>query len=145
MTLRLRSWNLAFGLALAACAAAPGVPPAPAAAASLPPLAGTRWVGAAPGIDEPQAKPRLEFAEGGQLHGYTGCNMLSGHWQEEGGEIRFSALVVTKRLCLGPGAGVEEKFLAAFSAQSRAKRTATTLTITSPQGAKFELVPAAAA
>jgi len=120
------------------------VPPAPAAA-SLPPLAGTRWVGPAPGIEDPQARPRLEFAAGGELHGYTGCNMLSGHWSEEGGEVRFSGLVVTKRLCIGPGAGVEEKFLAAFSAQSRARRTATTLTITSPEGARFDLVPAAAA
>jgi len=144
MTMRIRPWNLALALMLAACAGAPVVPPAPAAA-PLPPLAGTRWVATAHGTDEPQATPRLEFALGGELHGFTGCNMLSGHWSEEGGEIRFSALIVTKRLCLGPGAGVEEKFLAAFSAQSTGRRSATTLTITSPQGARFEFVPAATA
>ena len=141
----LRPWNLALPLALAACAGANVVPPAPAATAALPPLAGSRWVGQANGIEDPQAMPRLEFAQGGELHGYTGCNMLSGHWREEGGEIRFSVLVVTKRMCLGPGAGVEEKFLAAFSAQSHGRRTATTLTISSPQGARFDFVPAAAA
>ena len=140
----LRPWTIVLGLALGACAAAPVVPPAPAAAA-MPPLAGSRWVGAAPGIEDPQAKPRLEFAQGGELHGYTGCNMLSGRWSEEGGEIHFSALIVTKRMCLGPGAGVEEKFLAAFSAQSKGRRSATLLTITSPQGARYEFVPAAAA
>ena len=142
--MRILGWTFLAGLALAACATAPVVPPAPAAAA-MPPLAGTRWVGAVGAQDDGRATPRLEFAAGGELHGYTGCNMLTGHWTEEGGEIRFSALIVTKRMCLGPGAGVEEKFLAAFSAQSRARRTATTLTITSPQGARFEFVPAAAA
>ena len=143
--MRIGTSNLLLVLCLAGCATATVVPPAPAAAASLPPLAGTRWVGASKEVDDPHATPRLEFAEGGQLHGYTGCNMLSGQWREEGGEIRFGALIVTKRMCLGPGASVEAKFLAAFSAQSSARRTATTLTIVSPQGARFDLVPAAAA
>ena len=142
--MRILGWTFLAGLALVACAAVPAVPPAPAAA-SLPPLGGTRWVGAEPGGDDGRATPRLEFAAGGDLHGYTGCNMLTGHWTEEGGEIRFSGVIVTKRMCLGPGAAVEEKFLAAFSMQSRATRSATTLTIVSPQGARFEMVHAATA
>ena len=76
---------LACALGLAACASPPGQGPAAAAA----PLAGTRWVGVVEGNADAQALPRLEFAAGGRLAGYTGCNMMSGSWREEGGEARF--------------------------------------------------------
>ena len=147
MTMRSRGWLFAL-LALGACASAPVVPPTPAAAAAepLPALAGTRWVGVVEGSVEGNARPRLEFAIGGELHGYTGCNMLSGHWSEAaGGEVRFVALMVTKRMCLGPGAEIEKRFLAAVSPQSRVAREPARLVVTSPQGARFEFTPAAAA
>ena len=139
-------------LALCACASAPLAPPmAPvtpepvAAAAPLPPLVGTRWVGKLAPNDDGHSTPRLEFAAGGELHGYTGCNMLGGRWSESGGEVSFTGIYVTKRMCLGAGAEIEKRFLAALSDKSRVTRTATSLAIASPEGARFELVPAAAA
>ena len=106
-------------------------------------LLGTRWV--AQGAADPRAAPRLEFAADGRLAGSTGCNSLSGRWRVEGGEVRFSALAVTKRMCLGEGAETEQRFLAAFSEESRGVREGDRLVVVSPSGARFEFVPAAAA
>ena len=149
--MRRRHGCMLLALALGACAAAPAVPPAreaavPAermAAQSLPPWGGTRW--AAPTAGNGQSTPRLEFAENGELHGYTGCNMLAGHWSEDSGEIRFSKLIVTKRFCVGEGSEIEKRLLAALSAESRGRREGGKLVISSPQGATFEFTPAAAA
>lgn len=135
-----------LAMALSACASSPVVPgPAAAGAAPLPALAGTRWVGKLERTDDGTATPRLEFAAGGELHGYTGCNMLAGRWSESGGEVTFTGIYATKRMCLGPGAEVEKRFLAALSNESRVSRTATSLTVISPRGARFEFAPAAAA
>jgi heat shock protein HslJ len=71
--------------------------------------------------------------------------MLSGRWSESDGEVRFSALVVTKRFCPGPEGDVEKRLLAALSNESRATRRADKLVVTSPQGATFEFTAAAAA
>jgi heat shock protein HslJ len=139
--------SLLMAAALGACAAAPVVPPSAAAPPAEPPhtVAGTRWVGPLEGRDDGHGTPRLEFAPGGVLHGYTGCNMLSGRWSENGGEVRFSALIVTKRYCLGPNAEVEKRLLAALSSESRATRQGARLVVVSPQGASFEFIAAAAA
>ena len=136
---------LLLAMMLGACASAPVVPETTASAPPQPPLAGTRWVGAASKQDDGHGTPRLELAAGGELHGYTGCNMLSGRWSEANGEVRFSALVVTKRFCPGPEGDVEKRLLAALSNESRATRRADKLVVTSPQGATFEFTAAAAA
>jgi heat shock protein HslJ len=141
--MRLASGSLVMAVMLGACASAPVVPAATAAAP--PPLAGTRWVGPSEGNGDGHGTPRLEFAAGGELHGYTGCNMLSGRWSEDAGEIRFSKLIVTKRFCPGPEGEVERRLLAALSSESRATRQAGRLVVTSPQGATFEFAAAAAA
>ena len=141
-----RVHGMLLAMALGACASPPVVPgPSAAAAAPLPTLAGTRWTGKLDRNDDGHNTPRLEFAPGGELHGYTGCNMLGGRWSESGGEVTFSAIFVTKRMCLGPGAEIEKRVLAALSNQSRVARTATSLTVVSPQGARYEFAPAAAA
>jgi heat shock protein HslJ len=138
--------GLLLAMALGACAPAPVVPePAAAAAPPLPALAGTRWVGKLERNDDGHNTPRLEFASGGELLGYTGCNMLGGRWSESAGEVRLTEIYATKRMCLGAGAEVEKRFLAALSSESRITRTATSLTVTSPRGARFEFAPAATA
>jgi heat shock protein HslJ len=137
--------GLLLAMALSACASSPVVPGPSAAAAPLPALAGTRWVGKLERNDDGHGTPRLEFAPGGELQGYTGCNMLGGRWSESGGEVTFTAIFVTKRMCLGPGAEIEKRLMAALSNQSRVVRTATSLTVVSTQGARFEFAPAAAA
>ena len=150
MTARMN--GLLLAMALCACASAPVVPGPPSAGAGpaaagvpLPPLAGTRWVGRLERNDDGHGTPRLEFAAGGELHGYTGCNMLGGRWSETGGEVAFTGIFVTKRMCLGAGAEIEKRVLAALSNESRVTRTATSLVVSSPQGARFEFAPAAAA
>lgn len=132
-------------LGMGACAVAPSAPggPAPAAApAPMASLAGTRWVGVAEAITESRGLPRLEFVAGGRITGYTGCNMFSGTWSEQAGEVRFGAIAATKRMCLGPGADVEKRVLAALGSDSRVMRDATKLVIISPGGERFEFVPA---
>ena len=92
-------------------APSPAAAAAPAAAAGVV-LANTRWRGVVPGVDE-GSTPWLEFADG-RVAGYTGCNMLSGPWRVESGEIRVGPLATTKRACAGPGNEVEHRVLAGF-------------------------------
>ena len=76
-------------------------------------LTNTRWRGVVPGIDE-GSTPWLEFVDG-RVAGYTGCNMMSGPWRVENGEIRVGPLATTKRACVGPGTEVEHRVLASFA------------------------------
>ena len=136
-------------LGLSACAAGPtdaGGPPRPASAAAqsaaVPGLAGTRWVGVvASGVDA-NAAPRLEFLEGGRLAGFTGCNLLSGTWRMEGAELRFGPIATTKRMCLGPGAEIEKRVVAALGAEASVRREGAKLVLAGPAGARFEFVAA---
>ena len=121
----------------------------PAAAASAPAastsagsagmvLANTRWRGDVPGADE-GATPWLEFVDG-RVSGYTGCNMLSGTWRMENGEVRMGPLATTKRACVGPGGDVERRFLSTFSDQARIRREGGKLVAVAPGGERFEFV-----
>ena len=127
-------------LGLAACA----TPPGPGVAAAATPLAGTRWVGVAEGNADAQTLPRLEFSAGGRLAGYTGCNMMSGSWREEGGEARFGPILATKRFCAGPEGEVEKRVMAALAPGARGVRDGSRLVLIAPSGARFEFSPAAA-
>ncbi len=144
--LSARNW-VWIGALLGACAVAPtppiGATPA-AAAAPAASLAGSRWVGVVESLTDSRSLPRLEFAGGGRVLGYTGCNMMSGTWSEQAGEVRFGALAATKRMCLGPGAEVEKRVLAVLGNESRITREGERLVITAPGGERFEFVPAAA-
>ena len=139
----MRRW-LVFtcALGLAACAAPPG--PGPAAADPPAPLAGTRWVGVVAGEPDARTLPRLELSGTGRLAGFTGCNMMSGTWREEGGEARFGPLIATKRFCVGPEGEVEKRVLAAFAPGARGVREGDRFVIIAPGGARFEFSRAAA-
>jgi heat shock protein HslJ len=134
----------AFGLA--ACAApSDGGPPASAPAPAPQPIAGTRWVGVVEGDPDPRTLPRIEFSGGGRMAGFTGCNMMSGTWSEEGGAVRFGPIVSTKRFCVGAAGEVEKAVLAALGDGARAARSGDRLVVTSKDGSRFEFVRASAA
>jgi heat shock protein HslJ len=137
-----RAFGWICAAALAACAAAP-TPPSPSSkpAASL---VGTRWMGVMPQEADHHSIPRLEFVRDGKLSGYTGCNMLSGTWSMEGGDVRVSGLVTTKRMCVGPGSETEKRLLAALREGSRGRREGPRLVFTGPRGERFDFVEAAA-
>ena len=141
----MRHWlALTCALGLAACAAPPGPGSGTAAAAPPAPLAGTRWVGVVAGDPDARTLPRLELSGSGRLAGFTGCNMMSGTWREEGGEARFGPLIATKRFCVGPEGEVEKRVLAAFASGARGVREGNRFVIIAPGGARFEFSPAAA-
>jgi heat shock protein HslJ len=104
---------------------------------------GTRWIGAGKGAD-PRTLPRLEFIQEGRMSGFTGCNLLSGGWRMEGGEVRLGPIVTTKRFCVGPEGETERRMLAALGETSRVTREAGKLVLTAPDGARFELIEASA-
>jgi heat shock protein HslJ len=133
---------LAFlcAIGLAACAA----PPGPGAAAAPAPLTGTRWVGMVEGNPDARTLPRLEFAAGGRFAGFTGCNMMSGSWTEEGGEARFGPVMSTKRFCAGSEGEIEKRVMAALAPGARGVREGERLVLIAPGGARFEFSPAAA-
>ena len=130
-------------LGLAACAA-PGGGGGGTPAAAPAPLSGSRWIGVVEGNPDSRTLPRLEFAINGRLNGYTGCNMMSGGWREEGGEARFGPIVSTKRFCVGPEGEVEKRVLAALAPGARGVREGERLVVIAPGGARFEFSPAAA-
>jgi heat shock protein HslJ len=137
-----RNWlALMCVVGAAACATPPG---SGAAAAAPVPLAGTRWVGVVDGGPDPRALPRLEFLAGGRLAGFTGCNMMSGTWSEEGGEARFGPIMATKRFCLGAPGDVEKRLMAALASGARGVREGALLVVIAPGGARFEFSAAAA-
>ena len=108
------------------------------------PLAGTRWVGVVEGNADPQALPRMELDAGGRMNGYTGCNMMSGTWKEEGGEARFGPIMATKRFCPGAGSESEKRLMAALAPGARGVREGDKLVLIAPSGARFEFTRAAA-
>lgn len=131
---------LICAIALGACAATP--PGVPSAGASAPAsLAGTRWVGISEGAD-PRALPRLEFVREGRLTGYTGCNLMSGTWRQEAGEVRLGPIVATKRMCVGAEGEIERRFLASTGGQVLLEGSR--LVFAGPGGTRFEFNPAAA-
>lgn len=132
--------TIAFGVVACAAAPSPSVAPGPVAT-----LAGTRWMGVIEDKSaDPRTLPRLEFVREGRLAGFTGCNMLSGVWKMEAGEVRIGALVTTKRLCIGPEGETEKRFLAALSGGSRGRREGGQLVFTGPRGERFAFAEAAA-
>jgi heat shock protein HslJ len=154
---RIRATACALALAVGACATAPpsqeasptGPTEKPQAAGAAQPagdaaLSGTRWIGAdaARSGADPRTFPRLEFVKEGRVSGYTGCNLLSGTWKLDQGEVRFGPIVTTKRYCLGPEGENEKRLLAALRASSRARRSGDKLIVESPGGASFEFVEA---
>lgn len=104
-------------------------------------LAGTRWVGVVePGTNEGNI-PRLELVAEGRLAGYSGCNLINGAWQLQGGEARVGPLVATKRACAGPEAGIEKRFMAALG-EGRLVREGGKLVAIGRNGERFEFNPA---
>ena len=131
-TLRFRAADAATGAAPVSAAPPPA---APVAAAPSTSLIGTRWKGV---VDADEGStPWLEFAEG-RVQGYTGCNMLSGPWHMEGGELRMGPFATTKRACAGPGGEVERRLLSSANDRSHITRQGDRLVATGPGGERFE-------
>jgi len=144
--LRIGTFAIFAVLALAACATPSQEGTRAAAAAPAEPmfaLKGTRWRGIInPAFDQSHA-PWLEFVSDERISGYTGCNMLSGGWHDERGQVQLGALVTTKRACAGPESEIERQLLAAFGAQSRLTRQGSKLVVTNPaNGRRFEFYKA---
>ena len=136
----------ACAIVLAGCAAtSPPAAPETQKAAAMPvtSLANTRWTGVVEGSPDPRMLPRLEFTHD-RVAGFTGCNMLSGAWRVENGEVHVGPLATTKRMCLGAPGEVEKRFLAAMGPASRVTREGHRLVYTAPSGARFEFEEAAA-
>jgi heat shock protein HslJ len=132
-------------VALVACAASnpPANEAAPKAAGALPAsLIGTRWMGVIDPSLEKRAVPWLEFVAEGRVSGYTGCNLLSGKWVNEGGQVRIGPLITTKRGCMGPESDVERRLLNALNEKSRVTRDGAKLVFTGEGGERFEFVEA---
>jgi len=126
---------------LAAACASPLPAPTRAAAPTPESFTGTRWVGAGSDPKDRNA-PALEFVTEGRLAGYTGCNLMSGAWRIEAGELRIGRLVATKRMCMGPESEVEKRVLAVLVESARFTREGDRLVAATPQGARYEFVRA---
>ena len=129
-------------LAVTACATQPATPPVTPQVDAPASLLGTRWVGVVAGSPDPRTLPRLEFVTQDRVSGFTGCNLMSGAWRMEGGEIHVGPLATTKRACMGPEGEVERRVAAALG--GRVTREGDRLVFTAPGGERFEFTPAQA-
>jgi heat shock protein HslJ len=111
-----------------------------AAPSASQPLTGTRWKGVVDAGLDPAATPWIEFMPG-RMSGFTGCNLFSGEWKNEEGQVRFGPVVMTKRGCMGAPGEVERRVTAVLNEQGRAIREGAKLVIVGPGGERFEFVP----
>ena len=104
-------------------------------------LTGTRWVGEG-SIPGDRNAPAIEFVTDDKIAGYTGCNLMSGTWRMDGGEIRIGRIVVTKRMCAGPGEEVEKRLLGVLVESTRLKRNGDKIVATLSDGTAYTFVRA---
>ncbi|WP_194777064.1 META domain-containing protein [Pararhodonellum marinum] len=71
--------------------------------------------------------PTLNFGEGGNLTGYTGCNNFNGDFEFEGGLINLNPGATTKKAC--PNGGGETEFLSALGEVANFRITKDKLTL----------------
>lgn len=123
---------------LGACAQTPAAPPSEAPAAIH--LSGTKWQR----VDDLNANPHgatLEF-EGARASGYTGCNRWFASVAQDGEELRFSAVGMTRMACTaGVQSATERSFLGAIAATRYAHYDQTALVLLDAQQnqiARFE-------
>lgn len=104
-------------------------------------LTGTRWIGEGSNPADRNA-PALEFVTDERIAGYTGCNLLSGSWRMDGDEVRIGRIVVTKRMCAGPGEEVEKRVLAVLVEATHFKRDGDKLVATLSDESHYTFVRA---
>jgi heat shock protein HslJ len=112
------------------------------------PLAGTEWrltelSGLPAIIPDGERKPHVQFlVEDSRFAGFTGCNNMSGRWEQSGSDLRLSGPVaMTRMACLESRLNEQEqKFATALSAMNRHTIVGNVLKIYGPEGelASFE-------
>ncbi|HXF77449.1 MAG TPA: META domain-containing protein [Usitatibacter sp.] len=104
-------------------------------------LTGTRWIGEGSNPADRNA-PALEFVTDERIAGYSGCNLLSGSWRMDGDVVRIGRIVVTKRMCAGPGEEAERRVLAVLVESTHFKREGDRLVATLTDGSHYTFVRA---
>ena len=121
------AWLLAA--ALAACAQPP--------AAERAPLLGTYWraieIEGAPYSAPAGAREIHLVFSGERVSGFTGCNSLSGGFEQDAGSLRFKALAMTRMACL-PVMALEARFVSALNATASQHIAGTVLELRDKQG-----------
>jgi len=112
-------------------------------------LAGTGWIvsgmGAAAVVSG--SEPAINFTEDGRINGSTGCNRFFGAYTQDGAQLTFSGIGMTKMACSAEGVMAQE---AAFASILSGEATASLdeagkLTIMGAKGIGFVAEPAGGA
>ena len=79
-------------------------------------LVGPTWrvveIGGCPvAAGEPNREPHLVFSDADRVSGSTGCNRFTGTYKQDGNNLQFTPLAVTKMACPPPLAALERSFL----------------------------------
>jgi putative lipoprotein len=136
---------VAVGLALALAGCKAEMAQMQQALRGQPPvLAGTlagRWqVADVNGGGVPAGSPMLAFADSGDISGSTGCNRVSGHWQQHGASISIGPLAGTRKACPGPAMAAEAQLLAVLQAATSLRFAANgTAQLMAPDGRRLSL------
>ena len=80
--------------------------------------------------------PNLRFLPEAQLRGSSGCNSIAGTYQQQGGSLRFGALVLTQLACVDPALNRQERTFVRTLVATRSWRVlGDTLILTGERGA----------
>jgi heat shock protein HslJ len=121
-------WSIISILGLLVALAGMPASPAPAADCSL---VGTYWRtvaidGTPVMVPSNPREPHLKFSADGKVNGSTGCNRLSGSYDQEGNSLHFSKMITTKMACPQLG-NLEQTFLQALGATAAMQLAGKTL------------------
>ncbi|HET6680823.1 MAG TPA: META domain-containing protein [Gemmatimonadaceae bacterium] len=148
----MRPYSLIFGCLILALGCAPAddaaidsladQPTPPAAPMDVSPtLENTRWelVQVADTLMVPTDLRNAPYfrlvADSARAVGHTGCNQMSGGYSVKGDSLSFSAMVMTRMACVGPGMNVEVAFTGALDQTRSWSMTGDTLRLLDAAGA----------
>jgi heat shock protein HslJ len=108
-------------------------------------LEGATWqlAGDTPkGLAQLQRPVTVRF-EAGRVHGFSGCNSLSGGYHLDGDQLKLEPMAATMMACAEPAMSIENAFHAAFSGTLRYAVEGDKLTVSTAAGETLQFARAA--
>jgi heat shock protein HslJ len=102
-------------------------------------LVGTYWRavaidGAPVTVESNKREPHLVFSSEGRVSGSTGCNRLSGSFEQGADSFRFKQMITTKMACPPPVDAMERAFLQVLGATTAVQLSGNTLELKDAAG-----------
>jgi copper homeostasis protein (lipoprotein) len=78
-------------------------------------------------------EPHFVLLREGSVRGFTGCNNLTGSYEQGAGDFRFQSMATTRKACL-PASDIENRFVAALNATASVRVVGEALELRDKEG-----------